>query len=48
MCQDTGLVFTTTIGTILDQYNVRRGFRQITQAVGPGEDLFPGSCAIRL
>jgi hypothetical protein len=32
---DTGLVFTTTIGTMFDQHNIRRGFRQITQA-GPG------------
>jgi hypothetical protein len=34
---DTGLVFTTTIGTMLDQHNIRRGFRLITRAVGLGE-----------
>ena len=42
---DTGLVFTTTIGTMLDQHNVRRGFRQITRAAGLGETGFLGSCA---
>jgi hypothetical protein len=31
---DTGLVFTTTIGILLDQHNIRRGFRQITRAAG--------------
>ena len=39
--QDTGLVFTTTIGTMLDQHNIRRGFRQITRAAGLGEDWVP-------
>jgi integrase len=27
---DSGLVFTTALGTMLDQHNIRRGFRQIT------------------
>ncbi len=39
--QDTGLVFTTTIGTMLDQHNVRRGFRQITRAAGLGDEWVP-------
>ena len=39
--QDTGLVFTTTIGTMLDQHNIRRGFRQITEAAGLGDDWVP-------
>jgi integrase len=39
--QDTGLVFTTTIGTMLDQHNIRRVFRQITKAAGLGEDWVP-------
>lgn len=38
---DTGLVFTTTIGTMLDQHNIRRGFRQITRAAGLGDDGVP-------
>ena len=38
---DTGLVFTTTIGTMLDQHNVRRAFRQITKAADLGEDWVP-------
>jgi integrase len=41
MWQDTGLVFTTTIGTMFDQHNIRRGFRQITKAAGLGEDWVP-------
>src|ERR1039457_1491747 len=41
MWHDTGLVFTTTIGTMLDQHNIRRGFRQITKAAGLGEDWVP-------
>ena len=47
MWQDTGLVFTTTIGTMLDQHNIRRGFRQITRAAGLGDQWCPGSCGIR-
>jgi integrase len=38
---DTGLVFTTTIGTMLDQHNIRRGFRQITRAAGLGDEWVP-------
>jgi integrase len=32
--QDTGLVFTTTIGTALDAANVRRGFRAVAKEAG--------------
>ncbi|MGO9081234.1 MAG: site-specific integrase [Streptosporangiaceae bacterium] len=39
--QDSGLVFTTALGTMLDQHNIRRGFRQITQAAGLGTDWVP-------
>jgi integrase len=39
--QDTGLVFTTTIGTMFDQHNIRRGFRQITRAAGLGDEWVP-------
>ena len=39
--QDGGLVFTTSTGTMLDQHNIRREFRQITKAVGLGEDWVP-------
>jgi len=39
--QDSGLVFTTTVGTMLDQHNIRREFRQITRAAGLGEDWVP-------
>jgi integrase len=38
---DSGLVFTTSLGTMLDQHNIRRGFRQITRAAGLGEDWVP-------
>jgi integrase len=38
---DSGLVFTTTIGTMLDQHNIRRGFRQITRAAGLGDEWVP-------
>ena len=41
MWQDSGLVFTTSIGTMLDQHNIRREFRQITKAAGLGEDWVP-------
>ena len=41
MWQETGLVFSTTIGTMLDQHNVRRGFRQITRAAGLGDERVP-------
>ena len=39
--QDSGLVFTTTVGTVLDQHNIRRGFRQITRAAGLGDEWVP-------
>jgi integrase len=39
--QDSGLVFTTTIGTMLDQHNIRREFRQITKAARLGEGWVP-------
>jgi integrase len=32
--QDTGLVFTSKVGTALDAANVRRSFRRIVKAVG--------------
>lgn len=39
--QDHGLVFTTTVGTMLDQHNIRREFRKITAAAGLGTDWVP-------
>jgi integrase len=39
--EDTGLVFTTTIGTMFDQHNLRRGFREITRAAGLGDEWVP-------
>jgi site-specific recombinase XerC len=39
--QESGLVFTTTIGTMLDQHNIRREFREITKAAGLGTDWVP-------
>jgi hypothetical protein len=36
--QGSGLVFTTTVETMLDQHNVRREFRQITKAAGLGRN----------
>jgi integrase len=39
--QATGLVFTTSVGTMLDQHNIRRQFRMITAAAGLGEDWVP-------
>jgi integrase len=38
---DDGLVFTTSVGTMLDQHNVRRDFRLITEAAGLGSDWVP-------
>jgi integrase len=38
---DTGLVFTTSVGTMLDQHNIRRQFRVITKAAGLGEGWVP-------
>ena len=34
-------MFATTIGTMLDQANIRREFRQITTAAGVGADWVP-------
>ena len=34
---ETGLVFTSTVGTELDAHNVRREFRKVTKAAGLGE-----------
>ena len=38
---DDGLVFTTSIGTMLEQHNIRREFRKITKAAGLGTDWVP-------
>jgi Recombination endonuclease VII len=38
--QDSGLEFTTTIGTILDQHNIRREFRQITVAAAELDEIY--------
>lgn len=38
---DEGLVFTTSIGTMLDQHNIRREFRKITKAAGLGANWVP-------
>jgi integrase len=39
--QDCGLVFCSTIGTPLDDHNVRRQFRKITEAAGLGTTWVP-------
>ncbi|HYS30692.1 MAG TPA: tyrosine-type recombinase/integrase [Streptosporangiaceae bacterium] len=39
--EDHGLVFTTAIGTMLDQHNIRREFRRVTEAAGLGSDWVP-------
>jgi integrase len=39
--QDSGLVFTTPVGKMLDQHNIRREFRQITKAAGLGKNWVP-------
>jgi integrase len=39
--QDHGLVFASTVGTPLDDHNVRRQFRAITEAAGLGSDWVP-------
>jgi integrase len=39
--QDCGLVFCSTIGTPLDDHNVRRQFRKITEAAGLGSTWVP-------
>jgi integrase len=39
--QDHGLVFASTVGTLLDRYNVRREFRNITEKAGLGRGWAP-------
>ena len=39
--EDHGLVFTTSIGTMLDQHNIRREFRRITADAGLGTGWVP-------
>lgn len=39
--EDHGLVFTTAIGTMLDQHNIRREFRRVTEAAGLGSQWVP-------
>ena len=39
--QETGLVFTTTVGTGLDAHNVRREFRKLCRAAGLGPGWSP-------
>ena len=39
--QDHGLVFASTVGTPLDDHNVRRQFRVITEAAGLGSEWVP-------
>ena len=39
--QDHGLVFASTVGTPLDDHNVRRRFRVITEAAGLGSEWVP-------
>ena len=41
MWRETGLVFTTSIGTELDSHNVRRSMRRLTKAAGLGESWTP-------
>jgi integrase len=38
---ETGLVFTTFIGTELDSHNIRRSMRRLTKAAGLGESWTP-------
>jgi integrase len=38
---DEGLVFTTSTGTMLDQHNIRREFRRVTEAADLGTDWVP-------
>ena len=38
---ETGLAFTTSIGTELDSHNVRRSMRRLTKAAGLGESWTP-------
>jgi site-specific recombinase XerC len=39
--QDHKLVFASTVGTPLDDHNVRRQFRKITEAAGLGSTWVP-------
>jgi integrase len=39
--QDHGLVFASAVGTQLDRYSVRHGFRKITEAAGLGKNWAP-------
>jgi site-specific recombinase XerD len=39
--KDHGLVFASAVGTPLDDHNVRRQFRVITEAAGLGKDWVP-------
>jgi integrase len=39
--EDHGPVFTTAIGTMLDQHNIRREFRRVTEAAGLGTGWVP-------
>jgi hypothetical protein len=41
--QDHNLVFASTVGTPLDDHNVRRQFRVITKAAGRGRANRPGA-----
>jgi integrase len=38
---ETGLVFTTSIGTEMDSHNIRRSMRRLTKAAGLGESWTP-------
>jgi integrase len=38
---ETGLVFTTSVGTELDSHNIRRSMRRLTKAAGLGESWTP-------
>jgi integrase len=40
--QDHSLVFASTVGTPLDDHNIRRQFRKITEAAGLGTAWVPG------
>lgn len=39
--RETGLVFTTSVGTELDSHNIRRSMRRLTKAAGLGESWTP-------
>jgi integrase len=38
---ETGLVFTTSVGTEMDSHNIRRSMRRLTKAAGLGESWTP-------